>query len=76
MSLLLMHSGLEFFARRSPAKPAVILGEATLAFDALNRRANRVAHALAASSIGKGDRVGAWLDNCIEYPLRERFSGS
>ena len=68
MSLLLMHSGLEFFARRSPAKPAVILGEQTLTFEVLNRRANRVAHALAASGIGKGDRVGAWLDNCLEYP--------
>jgi len=63
-----MHSGLEFFSRRSPNKTAVIMGERALTFTELNARANRVAHALAASGIAKGDRVGAWLDNCIEYP--------
>ncbi len=68
MSLLLMHSGLELFSRRSPHKTAVILGEHSLTFTELNARANRVAHALAASGVRRGERVGAWLDNCLEYP--------
>jgi acyl-CoA synthetase (AMP-forming)/AMP-acid ligase II len=67
-SVLTIHYGLEFFARRHPQKTAVILGERRLTFDELNRRANRVANALTETGLSKGDRVAALLDNCLEYP--------
>jgi len=68
MSLLVMHYGLEFFARRSPAKTAIRFQSRTLNFRELNARANRVAHFLSSLGIRKGDRVAAFLDNCLEYP--------
>ena len=68
MSLLVMHYGLEFFARRSPAKTAIRFQSRTLNFRELNARANRVAHFLSTLGIRKGDRVAAFLDNCLEYP--------
>ncbi len=68
MSLLLMHYGLEFFARRSPAKTAVQFRDRKLSFEQLNARANRVAHALRAQGVQQGECVGAFLDNCLEYP--------
>ncbi len=68
MSLLVMHYGLEFFARRSPGKTAVRFQSQMLSFNDLNARANRVAHFLASLGIRKGDRVAAFLDNCLEYP--------
>lgn len=67
-TLLLMHYGLEFFARRSPHKTALIFRDRALDFIELNARANQVAHALAGAGIRKGDRAGAYLDNCLEYP--------
>ena len=67
-SVLTVHYGLEFFARRHPQKTAVICGERRLTFDELNRRANRVANALLGTGLSKGDRVAALLDNCLEYP--------
>ncbi|HEY1739490.1 MAG TPA: class I adenylate-forming enzyme family protein [Acidimicrobiia bacterium] len=44
-------------ARATPTRTAVVLGEATLTFGELDRAANRLARALAASGVGHGDRV-------------------
>lgn len=68
MSLLLIHYGLEFYSRCSPDKIAVYFRDNTLTFSQLNTRANRVAHALLNCGLKKGDRVAAFLDNCMEYP--------
>ncbi|MBM1143022.1 AMP-binding protein [Alcanivorax sp. ZXX171] len=68
MSLLVMHYGLEFFARRSPTKTAIQFQSRILSFHDLNARANRVAHFLTSLGIRKGDRVATFLDNCLEYP--------
>jgi crotonobetaine/carnitine-CoA ligase len=42
-------------------------GEAAVGYAEANRRANRVANALLALGVRKGDRVGILLRNCVEY---------
>jgi acyl-CoA synthetase (AMP-forming)/AMP-acid ligase II len=48
------------------AKPAVILGDRTVEFAALDRRANQVAHAFASLGCEPGDRVAVMSFNSIE----------
>src|SRR5580658_445018 len=50
-----------------PDRTAVVCGEKRLTFAELDARANRVAHALAAQGIGRGDHVGLYLYNSIEF---------
>lgn len=47
--------------RRAPGAAAVISDEGVLTYDALNRRANRIAHALAARGVGPEVHVGLRL---------------
>src|SRR5690554_1844305 len=68
MSLLVMHSGLELFSHRSPEKKAIQFRSQTRSFKELNARANKVANYLLSLGLNKGDRVAAFLDNCIQYP--------
>jgi len=68
MSLLVMHYGLELFSRRYPEKKAVQFQSQNLSFRELNARANKVANYLSSLGLSKGDRVAAFLDNCIQYP--------
>ena len=59
-----------FLARRAAidgAWPAVITPDRALSFSELNDYANRAANALAALSIGPGDRVAAVLRNGAEF---------
>lgn len=49
-------------AARTPDALAVRAPDVHLTYAALDREANRLAHALAARGVGKGDRVGLWLD--------------
>jgi acyl-CoA synthetase (AMP-forming)/AMP-acid ligase II len=58
--LLALHAGLH------PDKPALILGDQVRTYAELNRRANRVAHALADLGIGPNDRVAAASHNSLE----------
>jgi acyl-CoA synthetase (AMP-forming)/AMP-acid ligase II len=53
-------------AESLPDKPAVILGDTTLDFAALNRRANRAANTFEALGAGAGDRVAIMSFNSIE----------
>lgn len=60
----------EFLARRArlePNKVGLISVDSRYTFDDLNRRADRLARALAANGIGRGDRVAILLRNGIEY---------
>lgn len=55
-------------ARRNPRVAAFIYGERRLSFSQLRDRACRLANAMAALGIKRGDRVGILLYNCFEYP--------
>ena len=50
-----------------PDAPAVVAGPRRLTYAALDERANRLAHCLAAAGIGRGDLVGIQLTNGSEY---------
>src|SRR5690606_27481494 len=52
-----------------PDRPAVTDGETTLSYAELDAAAARVAGALLAMGIGKGDRVAIIADNRIEFIL-------
>ncbi|MDA8178362.1 MAG: class I adenylate-forming enzyme family protein [Desulfobacteria bacterium] len=58
---------IECQAARMPDKAAVLLVDGRLTYDELNRAANRVAGALSALGIAKGDRVAIWLPNGAEF---------
>jgi fatty-acyl-CoA synthase len=56
-------------ALRSPARTAVKMREGeSLSYAELDVRTNRLANALLASGLSPGDRVGAWMEDRIEYP--------
>jgi long-chain acyl-CoA synthetase len=59
--------GLPAHARLRPDKTALVHGERSITFRALNERANRLADALATAGVGPGDRVGLMLRNSIEF---------
>jgi len=56
-------------AVRYPAKPALIMSGEVLTYAELNRRANRLAHALAASGVEPGDRVALLAYNRLDYAV-------
>lgn len=58
---------LEHSARKQPDSPAVRFEGRTKAFEALNRRCNRLANGLAALGLGRGDRCLAMIPNSIDY---------
>ncbi len=73
-----MHHFLETSAQRHPEWTATIFGavvhqlggrllEATLSYGRLDESANRLANALAAMGVGKGDRVALYLPNCPQF---------
>ena len=53
-------------ARYRPDHPAVVFGNRRLTFGAFDAGVNRLANALAAIGIGKGDKVATVLPNCLE----------
>ena len=60
----------ELFERVADAvgdRDAIVLLNERLTYAALDARANRVAHHLAARGIGPGDHVGLMLRNCTEH---------
>ena len=63
-----MHLGtlLSRHARSRPDHLAVVVGHERLAFRQLNARVNRLANALLAAGLGKGDKVATILPNCLE----------
>src|SRR5438067_321366 len=56
-------------AKFFPDRPAILFQGATLTYGALNTRANRLANALRAQGIERGDRVGLYLPNIPEFAV-------
>lgn len=55
-------------AVRTPARSAVeLVSGARRTYAELDERTNRLAHALLAQNLDRGDRVAVWLGNCLEY---------
>ncbi|WP_255432611.1 non-ribosomal peptide synthase/polyketide synthase [Xanthomonas sp. JAI131] len=66
----------ELFAAQAAAQPdavALVWGEQRVSYDALNRRANRLAHWLGAQGIGRGARVALSLSRGV--PMVETLLG-
>jgi 3-oxocholest-4-en-26-oate---CoA ligase len=57
----------ETMAREVPDREAVVCGDRRLTYAELDRRADRLAHVLAAHGIGRGDAVAISLTNRPEY---------
>jgi acyl-CoA synthetase (AMP-forming)/AMP-acid ligase II len=57
----------ECVADHVPDRTAVASGGRRITYAALDERATRLAHALAARGVGPGDHVGCYLPNCPEY---------
>ena len=51
------HSGVEHWAEKTPDQTAIYAVDGTFTYKELDEQANRVAHALLARGIGRGDRV-------------------
>jgi acyl-CoA synthetase (AMP-forming)/AMP-acid ligase II len=55
-------------AARSPGRVAVMTPRGdTRTYAELDARTDRLANALLANGLGPGDRVAAWMEDCIEY---------
>ncbi|GAA2844544.1 non-ribosomal peptide synthetase [Nonomuraea rubra] len=57
-----LHEALEAQCRRTPDRVAVVAGTVRLTYAELDRRANGIAHALAARGVGRGKLAGICLD--------------
>ena len=56
------------WARTQPDAPAVELASgAVRTYRELDERSTRLGHALLGLGAARGDRVGIWLGNCLEY---------
>ncbi|WP_410969189.1 AMP-binding protein, partial [Salmonella sp. SAL04284] len=53
-----VHRLFEHQVQRSPEAPALVFGEQRLSYGELNRRANRLAHALIARGVGAESLIG------------------
>jgi acyl-CoA synthetase (AMP-forming)/AMP-acid ligase II len=49
---------IEYHARHTPDRRALVYGQRNISFAEYDRAANRIANALVAHGIGPGDRVG------------------
>lgn len=65
---LTMAGGVREFAASTPDTTAVVDGDRTLTYRALDARAGRLAQALLAGGLRPGDRVAVRLGNRLEYP--------
>ncbi|MBL8699270.1 MAG: AMP-binding protein [Alphaproteobacteria bacterium] len=54
-------------AQRAPSHIAIVDGARKLAYDALDARTDRLAAALVAAGLGKGERIAAMMVNRAEY---------
>lgn len=65
-SCICLHQLFEKQAASSPLATAVIVGNESLSYAALDDRANCLANELLRLGIRIGDRVGIWMERCIE----------
>jgi len=64
-----LHDGLEYHARIRPDAEFATMGERSLRYAEADAAANRIAHALEASGLEKGDRAVFLAKNCLEFLL-------
>ena len=50
-----------------PAVLAVVAGERRMSFAELDREADRLASGLLEAGVARGDRVGLWMQTCVEW---------
>ncbi|WP_076999366.1 non-ribosomal peptide synthetase [Variovorax sp. KK3] len=62
----LMHAGFVAHAASQPIRPALRDGQQRVNYRELDERSNRLAHALRARGMGRGERVGLCLDRSID----------
>lgn len=65
----LVHELVEHRARKTPNAIAVVCGERQLSYDALNRRANQLAHVLRKRGVRPEERVALFLERDIELVI-------
>lgn len=65
----LIHHYLEYHAGVSPENDAVVCLENTLSYKALSSKSNQLANLLLEKGIKQGDRVGIYMDKCIELSV-------
>lgn len=65
----LVQSFLEESAARTPHKTALVCGEQRLTYADIEAMANRLAQALVANGVGRGDRVLLFLPNSVELVI-------
>ncbi|NUU23187.1 MAG: acyl--CoA ligase, partial [Streptomycetaceae bacterium] len=63
-----MANGVREFARSTPDRVAVVDGDRTRTYRALDDQANRLACALLDARLAPGEPVAVLLGNCLEYP--------
>ncbi|MFQ5665089.1 MAG: class I adenylate-forming enzyme family protein [Candidatus Binatia bacterium] len=56
-------------ARVRPEQTAYVIGTARVTYGQFNDRVNRLAHALRALGVRRGERVAVLANNCVQYPL-------
>ena len=61
-------NGIREFGASTPSATAVIDGDRTLTYAALDERASRFANAMLAAGVSAGECVGVLLGNRLEYP--------
>ncbi|MGA9531550.1 MAG: long-chain fatty acid--CoA ligase, partial [Anaerolineales bacterium] len=66
MHRYLLSHGLDEWAQRTPDEPAVVVGEESISFRVLRTRAEELAACLLKDGVHRGDRVGIYLNKCIE----------
>jgi amino acid adenylation domain-containing protein len=64
-----IHDLVDERAQRDPAAVAVVASDATLNYEALNTRANRLAHLLRQRGVSEGALVGLCLDRTSDLPV-------
>jgi long-chain acyl-CoA synthetase len=62
-------NNVERSARHFPDRPAIVFGDATLTYAALDAAVNRTAHALRRLGVDRGDRVALFLPNIPEFAI-------
>ena len=65
----LLHHNVEESAQRDPQHPAMRFNGDALTYADLSQRSNQLANLLHAQGVGKGDRVGVFLDKSLETVL-------
>src|SRR5687767_7380963 len=66
---LLVQDFLEHSAERLPSKTALVCDGQRLTYAQVDEMANRLAHALIAGGVVRGDRVGLFLHNSVELAV-------